>query len=213
MNRSFEKSQTPAVNEKNTSSGGIFSGKNLLIIILTGLLILSFLGINLLIILGDLMQVIINIFTPLLTQILSVFGYTTGTILDKTEDVATAVAKTGIDIAGGTVDSLADLLKRGSVNNVDASARAELDNTLNSKGDINLGQFFRNEPKADSSAAPIQNPITSEKMKWCLVGEYQGKRGCVELQDASKCLSGQIFPTLQKCVNPASGILMHSQAA
>lgn len=215
MNRSFDESQSPLKNENKmmTTNNDFFSGKNLVIVILTGLLVLSFLGINLLIILGDFMQVIINIFTPLISQILSVFGYTTGTILDKTEDVASAFAKTGIDIAGGTVDSLADLLKRGSEKNVDPAAKNQLDTTLNTKNDLNLGQFIRNEPKADISETPIQKPITSDKSKWCLVGEYQGKRGCVEVNDASKCLSGQVFPNLQMCLNPTKGVLMHSQAA
>ena len=50
MNRSFEKSQEPVLKPTNVEEGmtGLFSGKNLLIILLTGLLIFSFLGINLL---------------------------------------------------------------------------------------------------------------------------------------------------------------------
>ena len=103
-----------------------------LIVILTILLIFSFLGINLLLDLGNFLQSIVVILTPLLTQILSVFGYTAGTVLDKTEDVATSVAKAGIDIAGGTVQSVADLLKNSSANNVDPQARSELDKSLNS---------------------------------------------------------------------------------
>ena len=121
MNQSFEKSSTPIIKPESESSNvgnfNLFSGKNLIIVILTALLIFSFLGINLLVVLGNLLQTIINIFSPLITQILSVFGYTAGTILDKTEDVATSVAKAGIDIAGGTVQSVADLLKKGSIDN------------------------------------------------------------------------------------------------
>lgn len=214
MNRSFEKSQEPVLKPTNVEEGmtGLFSGKNLLIILLTGLLILSFLGINLLMILGNWVQVVINIFGPLITQILSVFGYTTGTVLDKTEDVATTVAKAGIDIAGGTVQSVADLLKKASVENVDPKSRTQLDQSLSSPGSSNSPSFKLNEPKADDSNGTIQKPITAEKSQWCLVGEYQGKRGCVEVNDASKCMSGQTFPSEQLCLNPTKTAFLHSHA-
>lgn len=213
MNRSFETTHSiappPILQNNNVSEGGIFSGKNLLIGILTGLLILSFLGINLLLILGDWIQTIISIFGPLFTQILSVFGYTAGTVLDKTEDVATSVAKAGIDIAGGTVQSVADLLKNSSVNNVDPQARSELDKSLNSN---KSRERTYTEPEADNSHNPIQNSIASDKNAWCLVGEYQGKRGCIEVDNEAKCMSGQVFPTQQMCLNPTKTAFMHSQA-
>ena len=240
MNQSFEKSSTPISKEESNNKFmndfNAFSGKNLLIVILTILLIFSFLGINLLVDLGNFLQSIIVILTPLITQILSVFGYTAGTILDKTEDVATSVAKTGIDIAGGTVQSVADLLKKGSIDNVNSSAVQELDKSLNTGFDrslntgfdrsLNTGfdrslnenkakppEFKYNEPKPDSSSQPIQKPITSDKSVWCLVGEYQGKRGCVEVDDANKCLSGQVFPNKQMCLHPTKTVYMHSHAA
>lgn len=234
MNQSFEKSNTPISREEtntkfmNGFNLDAFSGKNMLIIILTILLIFSFLGINLLLDLGNFLQSIVVILTPLLTQILSVFGYTAGTILDKTEDVATSAAKTTIDIAGGTVQSVADLLKKGTINNVNNDAIQELDKSLNSGINVsantgfdkslnekktNQPEFTYNEPKPDSSTQPIQKPITSEKNVWCLVGEYQGKRGCVEVDDANKCLSGQVFPNKQMCLYPTKTVYMHSHAA
>lgn len=216
MNQSFEKSSTPIIKPDSEDSSfgnfNLFSGKNLVIFILTALLIFSFLGINLLVILGNLLQTIINIFSPLITQILSVFGYTAGTILDKTEDVATTVAKAGIDIAGGTVQSVADLLKKGSVDNVNPQAINELDRSLNSKTSRQPNYNY-NEPSPDRSEHHIQKPITSEKNVWCLVGEYEGKRGCVEVDDATKCLSGQVFPNEQMCLNPTKTVYMHSHAA
>tara|TARA_A200000159_G_C7169073_1_gene274625 strand:- start:38 stop:688 length:651 start_codon:yes stop_codon:yes gene_type:complete len=216
MNYSFEKTKTPTpfvkenklMSMSSFSDEGIFRGKNLIIVILVGLLIFSFLGMNLLLILGDFFQVVINLFSPLISQILSIFGYTTGTVLDKSEDVVTSVAKTGIDIAGGTVDSIADILKNLSKNNVDNQARSELDRALSSKGSL-----LNKQPEPDTSTGAIQKPITSGKSKWCLVGEYEGKRGCVEVDDASKCLSGQVFPTLHSCMNPTKTVYMHSHAA
>ena len=57
-------------------------------------------------------------------------------------------------------------------------------------------------PEADTAANPVQKPISSSKSQWCLAGEYEKRKGCVEVDDANKCMSGQLFPTQQMCLNP-----------
>ena len=52
----------------------------------------------------------------------------------------------------------------------------------------------------DTSDSIIQNPISSKKTKWCLVGEYKGKRGCIEADKSDECLSGTDFPSEQVCM-------------
>jgi hypothetical protein len=56
-------------------------------------------------------------------------------------------------------------------------------------------------PSPDSPENPIQKPITANKTNWCLVGEYQQKRGCIEINDGDKCISGQLFPNKQMCLS------------
>jgi hypothetical protein len=182
--------------EQPTSNSSIFSNKNYIIIFLLILLTLTFLGINILNIFGNFFQTLVNIFGPLITQILSVFGYTAGTIIDKSADIVTDTAKTGIDIAGGTVSSVGDILKDASRPNVDAKAKQQLDQS------INISAPSKREPAPDSTTNPIQKPISSGKAGWCLVGEYEGRRGCIQVTDSDKCLSGQVFPEQSMCLNP-----------
>tara|TARA_Y100000389_G_C17457208_1_gene518963 strand:+ start:2322 stop:2945 length:624 start_codon:yes stop_codon:yes gene_type:complete len=185
------------------SSTDIFSGKNLIISFLVFLLILSFLGINLLNMIGNLMENIVNVFGPLVKQVLSVFGYTAGTIIDKTADVATDVATTGVELAGGSVQSLGHILKDASKDGISPEAKQSLSKPLDlTNNDINQSKVIDNEPSPDSSSNPSQKPITSNKKGWCLVGEYEGKRGCIEVNNATKCLSGQVFPEEKLCLNP-----------
>lgn len=226
MNQSFENTQkpiTPSVTEPTivpiqTSEMNMFSGKNMVIVVLTVLLVLSFLGINLLASMGNILQTISNVFGPLFTQLLSVFGYTAGTVIDKSTDVVTDVAKSGIDLAGDTIQSAAELLKAASRGHVNPDAVNQLDNSFkhgnNSKLDsaINNSKPGLNQPVPDASVDPIQKPITAGKVNWCLVGEYQGKRGCIEVDDDSKCMSGQVFPTQNMCLNPTRSVFMHSHA-
>jgi len=180
------------------SNNSMFSNNNynIIIIILVVLLIFSFLGINILAILGNIFQSFVQIFGPMVSQILSIFGYTTGTVINKTADVVSDTAKAGIDIAEGSIQSVGNILRDASNPNVNETTKYSLDSALN-KGTLSLG-----EPSADSSENPIQRPISSSKQTWCLVGEYQGKRGCIEVNQHDRCLSGQVFPSQKMCLNP-----------
>jgi hypothetical protein len=166
------------------------SNKNYLIAILSVLLILSLLGVNLFIIVGNMVQVIITLFKPLIYQILAIFGYTTGTLINKTADITADVARTGVDIAEGTVQSVGNILKNASKGAVNIETKRDLDIVIS-------------EPKADTSESPIQKSTSGSKSAWCLIGEHNGRRGCVEVNDASKCLSGNVFPNIEMCLNPA----------
>ena len=168
-----------------------------IIVILIVLLGLSFLGINILTIAGSIVESILSFFGPLIAQILSIFGYTTGSVINKTADVVGDVAKTGVDIAEGSLQSVGNILKDASRRNVNPSTAYGLDNALN------VGPIQYSEPKPDATTNPIQKPITSGKAGWCLVGEYEGRRGCVSVSESDRCMSGQVYPSQAACVNPA----------
>ena len=177
-------------------TGGI-DNKTIIIVLLV-LLSLSFLGINLLTILGDILKTIVDILGPLVAQILSIFGYTTGSIISKTADVVGDVAKTGVDIAEGSVQSVGTILRDASRPNVDSKATSSLDNALNVSGNRS-----GDGPVPTPSENPIQKPISSGKAGWCLVGEYEGKRGCISVNEYDKCLSGQVYASKDQCLLPA----------
>jgi hypothetical protein len=131
---------------------------------------------------------------------LSIFGYTTGSVLNKTADVVGDVAKTGLDVAEGSLQSVGTILKDASRKHVDPTAASQLDNVLN----VAPSSSTIGDPAPSSSESPIQKPITAGKTGWCLVGEYEGKRGCVEVSEQDKCMSGQIFGTQNACLNPGA---------
>ena len=176
-------------------------GINNQIVIISLLIILglSFLGINIFIVIGNLVDSIIKIFGPLISQILSIFGYTTGSVITKTADVAGTVAKTGVDLAEDSIQSVGTIMKDASRQHVNPATVAGLDGALN----VTSNSSYK-EPTPSTSGNPIQKPITANKTNWCLVGEYDGKRGCIEVGEQDKCMSGQIFPSQVTCMNPAS---------
>jgi hypothetical protein len=189
----------PIYNSSNTND--MFSNKNTVIMLLIFLLILSFLGINLLNISGDIIQRVSNIFGPVFVNFISIFGYTTGTVINKTADVVADASKTGIDIAEGTAQSVGGLFLKASQNLSNnqpetPQPQPELKQQPKTKPES------KPEPEPDTTKNPIQNPISSIKARWCLVGEYEGRRGCIAINEHDKCLSGQVFPTQQMCLNP-----------
>jgi hypothetical protein len=52
----------------------------------------------------------------------------------------------------------------------------------------------------DDPEDPIQKPISSSKAGWCLVGEFDNRRSCIQVNEYDKCMSGQIFPNREQCL-------------
>jgi hypothetical protein len=176
-----------------SSSSGY--SKNFIIGILVFVLVLSFLGINLLYLSGNVVEYLNNLFGPFISNILSVFGYTTGTLINTSAEVVGESAKFGVDVAQDSIQNVGNLLKKSS-ENIDPKVKNALDST------INIGIYKPHEPEASTAQNPIQTSISSKKSNWCLVGEYKEKRGCIEIAEGDKCLSGQVFPSQKLCLNP-----------
>jgi hypothetical protein len=55
---------------------------------------------------------------------------------------------------------------------------------------------------ADDSMSNIQQSKSSSKSGWCFIGEDRGFRSCIQVNDNEKCMSGDIFPSQEICINP-----------
>ena len=196
----LSRSSPVSFNENNQQLFGSNAGSNTIIIILSVLLILSFLGINILDVVSNIIKAIIAILGPPVGQILAVFGYTSGTLINKGADVVSDTAKVGIDIAEGTVQNIGNILISASSGKVPTNLTQinPLDIKLNQDKQISKPK----QPSEDTTENPIQNPISASKSGWCLIGEYENRRGCIEVGEQDKCMSGQIFPNQKMCLNP-----------
>jgi len=177
----------------------MFSGRNGFIILLLILLFLSFLGINLLIVSGNALKTLAEIFGPVVIKVAAMFGYSTGHFINTTADVSADAAKLGVDLAEGTVHSVGDLLKNASKGGMDDSDRRNLEKALTPSRCPTQSPAV--EP--DKSSNAIQNPIAAKKGSWCLVGDDEGVRGCIRIDEHDKCMSGQIFPSKEICMKPS----------
>ena len=159
--------------------------KNVLILILAVIIIFSMFGINIVILIGNMFQTIMEVFMPVVRQLFGIVGVSGGTLINNTADIVGDTAKFGIDVAEGTIQSVGSILQRAGEQSLNANAN-------------NLQQ-------TNTPSTPYSNPVmttpSSKKAGWCLVGEYQGRRGCIEISDYDKCLSGKVFPNQGACMN------------
>jgi hypothetical protein len=56
-----------------------------------------------------------------------------------------------------------------------------------------------NQVNPDDSRSSIQ---TTGKAGWCFIGEDQGIRTCAEIGVNDGCMSGDVFPSQEICMNP-----------
>lgn len=216
------------LSEPTTTASGVvslFYSKNFWIALLVILLILSFLGVNFVMLMGQLFQPIVNVFWILVSQIMSLFGYTTGTVLNKTVDVVSGTAKAGIDIAEGTVQSVGNLLIKGSSSEVGPMTQAQITANIQGTGATpapplagyvspppvtastvehvlpsTLDQVLNmSNRKSTKDPAPDDSTSSIQTPTWCLVGEIDGNRTCAEVKSSNLCLSGQVYKTQNKC--------------
>lgn len=185
--------ELPQFNKPDIPSS-VFEFKNIIIIILVILLAFSLIGINLIQSMSGIVDYIGDILRQLIGSFLSAFAYITGVTLNTTTDVIGDTAKTGIDIAEDTLQSVGNIL-------IDASKR-DHKTEISEKIESPSGGEPKYEPEPDSSETSIQNAITAKKTNWCLVGDQNQRRSCASVQDADKCVSGNIFPTHESCLNP-----------
>jgi len=177
----FSTSQSQSSPSTVSGSSAPTDWKNILIIILLILVIFSYFGVQLLNLFGDHLEKLMDYLRPTFGSFLDLLGYSAGTVVNKTADITAGAAKAGIDVAEGTVQNIGNIMI----------------------GDEAIGKGPKkrslNEPEADVPEDTIQKSLSSSKTKWCLVGEYQNKRGCIDISESDKCMSGQVFPTKQMC--------------
>jgi hypothetical protein len=83
-------------------------------------------------------------------------------------------------------------------NQPDLMSNNSLNKALNTS---QSSQQINNEYQADEASSSIQSG--PPKSGWCYIGEDRGFRTCAEVGPNDKCISGDIFPSQDLCVNPS----------
>ena len=171
-------------------------------------LILSFLGINLFGNLGKFTETVRDMLKPLLV-ILGIGAAETVKTTVNLGAAGTDVAAKGADVAAKTVTSGINILEKGiskkggaKINKIDDNSKIDmnlLNNAVN-KQNKNTDDY---EPEPDEAGSRTQSSKAKLKSGFCYIGEDRGFRRCIKVGEGDKCMSGDIFPTDEICVNPS----------
>jgi hypothetical protein len=160
-------------------------------------------------------------FTDLIQSALKWIGYSTGETVKTTANVGAAGLKGGADVASDVITGSVDILQKGlnltpediiARNQRQAQATAinppplnpdiveTSENNVLSTGLANLKKMAP-MPSPDDATSVTQSGGRS-KSGYCYIGEDRGFRSCIRVGENDQCMSGDIFPTMDICINP-----------
>jgi hypothetical protein len=173
------------------------------------ILIFAFLGFNIFVYLAKGTQDITNIFAPLLKML---FG-TAADVAGETISVSAEGAKAVVSGTAGAIDtgltavqnatapsSASSTIKGqpiGQQQQPDIMQQSSLNRALNSAQSQQQPQY---DYQANEASSSIHG---SGQAGWCYVGEEKGYRTCAQVGVNDTCMSGDIFPSQEICMNPS----------
>ena len=212
-------SDSPATDSGFLSSmGELFKNAYFKVIML--ILILAFLGFNLFKYLADATDSTTDLLGDPLKQIAAIFGYTVGETTKNIVDTSAEGTKLGIDVAAGATEDVIDLGQRAlgasstsKSNSSDkassSSKKSSSDSKKSEPDDLDKAINTSSSSKKKSTSIPEPDDATSKtqsskasKSGYCYIGEDRGFRSCIKVNDPNRCMSGEIFPTRDICINP-----------
>ncbi len=189
--------------------------QNMAILLLLILLLFSFLGINLLTVFGNVFQQFANLVIPFIERVLNILGFTLGSFANISADVIEDVGKSSLTILNDGVHDITGLMMKGEApRQTGQTGQTEVPYHTHPVAPVqtdHLDKGLSQGPTVDvsnvavpsSSSSPMQTSIAAtSKSSWCLTGEYKERRGCIEIGENDRCMSGQVFPTQALCLNP-----------
>jgi hypothetical protein len=202
----FSSPSVESISTTPSKSSNSFSSKSKYFRIGLIIVILLFLGINIFSYLGDFLQNLKQTSAPLLKKILESLGYVVTETTKDVTNVAAKGAKLGIDVAAGTITSGVDVIQGQLDGKESSSSPPSNSNTNNNSLEPSLSSALADaedkfDPQPDDSFSFTQR-LGPGKSGFCYIGEDRGFRSCIKVNSGDTCMSGNIFPSNDICVNP-----------
>ncbi len=165
------------------------------------ILILAFLGFNIFIYLAKGTQDISNFFGPIIQKI---FGTTVG-VASQTVDVAAEGTKALVGGTANVVNTGLSAVQDITPNNAQSSVKGESvqQQKINQFDNNSLNRALNTSKQTQQKGGDQDyEPHEAESSGWCYVGEERGYRTCAQVGVDDICMSGDIFPSQEICMNP-----------
>lgn len=176
------------------SSPSFFNWKVGIIVIL----LLAILGLNVFLYLAKGTDILKDLSQPLLGSILAMFGQTVNVAADGARVVVKGTSNTALSAVDGT-QRIAQGLQHNDPLLGSSITLQYPDITVNNALNQAINTRRAAEPKQHTYSENDGGDVVG---KWCYVGEYNNNRSCRAVVDGDTCMSGNIFPSRDVCINP-----------
>lgn len=165
--------------------------------------VLSFLGFNIFVYLAKGTQTISEIFKPVVERLSYLLGITTLQTINVSAKGTQSVVNATTDVINTSLNTIENTTQVNQSGQTQHNSHPDISqhNTLNQALNNTTSQRQQSggeDYQADDSTSSIQ----LGKAGWCYIGEDRGFRSCAEVGVNDTCMSGEIFPTNDVCVNP-----------
>jgi hypothetical protein len=190
-----------------TNSPSIFSNISVVVIIVICIIfILAYFNINLFTIIGNIIQRISNIITPIVLNILHYFGIALGTTVATTtsvassgiSDVTTSINTTNKAVSGTIISGI----QGNGVNESAYPAKTIQNSNEKSFHIVNTAPQIAAQQQKDDEKQYVNSVQYNTPVGYCFIGQQKNQRYCSEISEAHQCASGDVFPTMDMCINP-----------
>jgi hypothetical protein len=177
------------------------------------ILIFAFLGFNIFVYLAKGTQDITDFFAPILKTLFGITIATTGKVIDVSAEGAKAVVSGTANIIDKGLTDVQNIIPTGSSSSLSSQSvqstipqsnsmeNTSLNRALNTSNQSQQSQQgTNNEYQANEASSSINS---TGKAGWCYIGEDRGFRSCAQVGVNDQCMSGDIFPTNEICINPS----------
>ena len=170
-------------------------------------LVLAFLGFNIFVYLAKGTQDITNFFAPLIEKIFGTTVSVTGQTVDVAAEGAKAVVGGTASVVNAGLSAVQDITPNGAPSSLntqsvqgtmqppDVTTNNNLNRALNSSQQGGQGDDYQANEASSSVGGSGQSG-------WCYIGEDRGFRSCSQVGVNDECMSGDIFPSNELCINP-----------
>lgn len=170
------------------------------------ILILAFLGFNIFTYLAKGTQDIASVFAPLTKMIFGATAQITGQAVNISAEGAKAVVGGTAGAVTTGLNAVQDITPNGAPSSVKGQpvTQQQVDTlqqlTLNKA--LNTAQTQQPQQQDYEANEASSSVHSAGKAGWCYVGMDRGFRSCAQVGVNDTCMSGDIFPSQEICMNP-----------
>ena len=202
-NLSTGRSMNPGINTKSTDWGkiGMYT---------VGIIVLTILGFNIFKYLGNATENLSNIFAPITAFFGSGITKTVKNTIDTSAEGTKGIIDTTTSVLDSGLSTLENKLNSNITRNkIDDKKKDREDSSVKDKNNKQYEgkahepkhkEPVKKGPEPDDAGSKTQSKAS--KTGFCYIGEDRGFRSCIRVNQGDTCMSGDIFPTKDLCINP-----------